>query len=131
MAVLFYQSDATVVEQRQRAGATGMANDFANDLDPVLLAQPVAYDVEHGAFEDFLRFQQLSWQTLVLSRPRYSIMRSFKRARRPDFYLSPDQDLAGLPMAYNWMGNRRGRGGTQRGLHNLFAPLRVPLRPLR
>jgi hypothetical protein len=64
-----------------------MTNDLADDLDPVLFAQPVALDVEHGAFEDFLRFQQLLWQTLVLSRPRYSIMRSFKHARRPDFYL--------------------------------------------
>src|SRR5262245_11103841 len=87
MAVLFYQSDATVVEQWQRAGAAGMANDFANDLDPVLIAQPVAFDVEHGAFEDYLRLQQFSWQALILSLARYSIMRSFKRARRPDFCL--------------------------------------------
>jgi hypothetical protein len=84
---LFYQSDATVIEQRQSSGAAGMANDFADDLDPVLFTQPVAFDVEYGAFEDYLRFQQLSWQAFILSRPRYSIMRSFARARRPDFYL--------------------------------------------
>jgi hypothetical protein len=87
MAVLFYQSDSPIVEQRQRAGAAGMTNDFADDLDPVLFTQPVAFDVEYDAFEDFLRFQQLSWQISILSRPRYSIMRSFKRARRPDFCL--------------------------------------------
>jgi GxxExxY protein len=46
--------------------------------------QPVAFDVEYGAFKNYLRFQQLSWQISILSRPRYSIMRSFKRARRPD-----------------------------------------------
>src|SRR5262245_23773324 len=87
MAVLFYQSDAPVVEQRQRAGAAGMANDFADDLDSVLFTQPVAFDVEYGAFEDYLRFQQLSWQIIVLSRPRYSIMRLFARARRPGYHL--------------------------------------------
>src|SRR5262245_4824770 len=87
MAVLFYQSDAPVFEQRQRSGAAGIANDFADDLDSVIFTQPVAFNVEYRAFEDFLRFQQLSWQTLILSRPRYSTMRSFERARRPDFYL--------------------------------------------
>jgi len=56
MAVLFYQSDSPVVEQRQRAGATRMTNDFADDLHPVLFTQPVAFDVEYGAFKNYLRF---------------------------------------------------------------------------
>ena len=91
MAVLFYQGDAPIVEQRQSASAAGMTNDFADDLDSILFAQPVAFDVEHSAFEDFLRFQQLSWQISVLSQPRYSIMRSFARARRTDFCLIADR----------------------------------------
>src|SRR5262245_66684121 len=48
MPVLSDQGDASVVEQRQRAGPPGMTNDFANDLDPVLVEQTVTYNVEIG-----------------------------------------------------------------------------------
>lgn len=82
MPVLPNQSHAPIAKQRQRAGASGMPDDIANDLDSVLFEQTVTFDIEHGSSEDFLRFQQLSRQIRILSQPRYSIMRLFKRARQ-------------------------------------------------
>jgi hypothetical protein len=86
MAILSDQSHAPIVKQWRRAGASGMPNDVTNDLDPVLIEQTVAFDIEHDAFEYFLRFQQLSWQIGALSQPRYSIMRS---SDYPIFNLQP------------------------------------------
>ena len=51
MTVLSDQSDAPVVEQWQRAGPSRMTNDFANDLNPVLVEQTVAFNVENSSVE--------------------------------------------------------------------------------